>query len=103
MLIEGISLSNEDDIMDDEHQVRQQKIRAIAETEINKLVKQRHRMCTVTKKFDDPKLQFFDQFLKEDGFKGIDDVLEEPDAPRQPDARKLRKARKAPKRDTETA
>jgi hypothetical protein len=103
MLIEGIALSNEDDLMDDERQVHEQKIRATVETEINKLVKQRHRMCAVTKKFDDPKLQFFDQFLKEDGFKGIDDVLEESVAPRQPDARKLRKARKAPKRDTETA
>jgi hypothetical protein len=69
MLIEGIALSNEDDLMDDERQVHEQKIRATVETETNKLVKQRHRMCTVTKKFDDPKLQFLDQFLKEDGFK----------------------------------
>jgi hypothetical protein len=84
MLFKDIALSNEDEIMDDERQVREQKIRAIADAEISKLVKHRHRMCTVTKKSDDPKLHFFDQLLNKDSFKSIDGVEEELTLPHQP-------------------
>jgi hypothetical protein len=106
MLFEGIALSNEDEVMDDDCQVREQKICAIADAENSKLVKHRHRMCTVTKKFDNPKLQVFDQFVKEDGFKSIDDVEKDLTLPRQPVTRKVRESRKSdgrtgkvPKRD----
>jgi hypothetical protein len=54
------------------------------DAEISKLVKHRHRMCTVTKKSDDPKLHFFDQFLNKDSFKSIDGVEEELTLPHQP-------------------
>jgi hypothetical protein len=110
MLFEDIALSNKDEIMDDERPVREQKIRAIADAEISKLVKHRHRMCTVTKKCDDPKLRFFDQFLNKDGFKSSDGVEEELTLPHQPVTRKVREARKpdgrigqVPKRDTAMA
>jgi hypothetical protein len=94
MLLKGIALSNEDEVMDDERQAREQTIRALADAEINKLIKQRHRMCTVTDKFEDPTLQFFDQFMKEAGFGGIHDVKENPNVPSQLVTRKIRKAPK---------
>jgi hypothetical protein len=94
MLLKGIALSNEDEMMDDERQAREQTIRALADAEINKLMKQHHRMCTVTDKFEDPTLQFFDQFMKEAGFGGIHDVKENPNVPRQLVTRKIRKAPK---------
>ena len=82
MNLEGISLSNSDDAeMDDGGPTREQKIRAIADAEIKKRLTRGFRMCKVTSKFEDPKLQFFHQFYREEGFDGIDEDGHKPVAP----------------------
>jgi hypothetical protein len=66
------SASNNDDIeMSDNGVSRTDKIRTISTSAIRKCLQQGYRICQVTKKFKDPKLQFFDHFLKDQGFPGI--------------------------------
>jgi hypothetical protein len=73
MTFESISLANNDDDieMSDDGVFRSDKIRNITASEIQKRRQQGYRVCIVIKKFKDPKMQFFDQFLKADGFPGI--------------------------------
>ncbi|KAH7389772.1 hypothetical protein BKA66DRAFT_440055 [Pyrenochaeta sp. MPI-SDFR-AT-0127] len=74
MSFEGLDLANdEDDIMmvDDTATSRGTRIQQIAHTELKKLQEQGRRMCKIVPKFSDPTLQFFHQFLLEEGFEGI--------------------------------
>jgi len=74
MLFESIDLcvNGDDAEMLDEGPTREQQIRAIADAEIKKRLAQGYRMCKVTPKFEDPRMQFFQQFMEEEGFGGID-------------------------------
>lgn len=75
MTFENISLSTSADggvDLVDEVLFREEKIRLIADKEIQKPLKRRFRMCNVTPKFEDPKLQFFDGFMKDVAFGGIE-------------------------------
>lgn len=51
---------------------RDAEILCLANIEIKKRLVRGERMCKATEKFEDPKLQFFDNFLREEGFEGID-------------------------------
>jgi hypothetical protein len=71
----GISLSNNNELeMRDNSPTREAKIRAIADAEVTKRLAQGFRMCRVTRKFENPKLQFFHDFLVEEGYDGIGEV-----------------------------
>lgn len=84
MMFEGMSIVKDDDEMDDGS--REQKILEIAKSKIYDLImpasvrvewnqhkapKVLHRLCKSTEKFEDPKMQFFNQFSKDEGFGGI--------------------------------
>jgi hypothetical protein len=76
MIFAGISLYKEDDDMDDGSQ--EGMVHKIVKDMLFKLVypkekKERHRPCKVTKKFDDPKLQYFNDWMEVDGLGGIDE------------------------------
>lgn len=84
MTFESIDLSdNGNDVsMADGGVSREDKIRAIAQAIIMQKLAMCWRPCKVMPKFQDPKLQFFNQFLLEEGYEGISaDVEEAPAAP----------------------
>jgi hypothetical protein len=75
MDFQGLTLlNNHDHEMLDDGPTRVENIRAIADAEVTKRLAQGYRMCKVTRKFDDPKLQFFHDFLVEEGYDGIGEV-----------------------------
>ena len=97
MLFEGMSLAKDDDEMDDGS--REEKIRKMAHTKIYDLITPAsarftwnqyktptvlHRLCKMVEKFEDPKMQFFDKFLKEEGLEGINPVEEKNKSPAKP-------------------
>lgn len=75
--LEGISLSTAADVeMEDEGPTREEQIQAIADEQVKQRRAKGHRLCRVTEKFEDPKLQFFNDFLTQEGFGGINDAVE---------------------------
>jgi hypothetical protein len=90
MTFEDISLSvSEDADMKDGGATREEQILAIAEAEIKKILRNGGRVCKVTPKFDDPKIQFFNQFLTEEGHGGIDETGK---AKVEPEKKKLKRS-----------
>jgi hypothetical protein len=77
MLLEGLNTFGPNDNLDIEMSnnglSREEQILAIANSEINKLLQQGHRVCKIMPKFEDSKMQFFNQFLVEEGFEGINE------------------------------
>jgi hypothetical protein len=76
MIFACISLDKEDDDMDDGFQ--EGMAHKIVKDKLFKLMypkemKDRHRPCKVTKNFDDPKLQYFNDWMEVDGLGGIDE------------------------------
>ncbi|KAF2827794.1 hypothetical protein CC86DRAFT_404839 [Ophiobolus disseminans] len=76
MIFESISLSTNGDDADmmEDGPTRDQLINAIADAEIKKRLAKGYRMCKIVKKCDDPLMQFFSQFMEEEGFGGIDGI-----------------------------
>jgi hypothetical protein len=73
MLFEGIDIaSGDNDEMADGRPTREEKIRGIADKEIKNKLDWGLRVCKIRNKFQDPQLQFLDQFMREDGFGGVD-------------------------------
>jgi hypothetical protein len=73
MELAGMSLSNNDDAeMNNGSPTREEKIRKIADGEIRVLFKLGHKTCLMVNKFADPKMQFFDQFSREEGLGAIE-------------------------------
>ncbi|KAH5232199.1 hypothetical protein HBI62_069050 [Parastagonospora nodorum] len=97
MLLKGLSIIKEDDEMDDG--TREEKIHNIAHSKIYDLITPAsvrfewnqykaptvlHRLCKMVEKFEDPKMQFFDKFLKDEGLEGINAAEEKTKAERKP-------------------
>ncbi|KAF1844243.1 uncharacterized protein K460DRAFT_397377 [Cucurbitaria berberidis CBS 394.84] len=74
MSFEGLDLTNVgDDVeMGNNGASREEQIQKIADTELKKLLAQGRRMSKIAPKFKDPKLQFFHQFLLEEGYEGLE-------------------------------
>lgn len=73
MTLKGLSLSSErSKLTEPKDAIRDAEILGIANVEIKKCRVRGMRMCKATEKFEDPKLQFFDSFLREEGFEGVD-------------------------------
>ncbi|KAF1914746.1 hypothetical protein BDU57DRAFT_579243 [Ampelomyces quisqualis] len=83
MVLQGMRLSNNDDKdMSNSGPTREESIPKIADKEIRDAHKKCHRIGMIVNKFDDPTMQFFDQFLREKGFTGI---AEDSAVPSKPD------------------
>lgn len=73
MTLQGLSVSiDTTKITAHQQSSRDAEILAIANKKIAEARKRGERMCKTAEKFEDPKLQFFDNFLREEGFDGID-------------------------------
>ena len=74
MTFEGLDISSSSDmVMLDDGLTREQQIRNIADAELQKLVREGRRLCKIVQKFEDPKMQFFHEFLLDEGFEGVGD------------------------------
>jgi hypothetical protein len=78
MTFEGLDFSTSEDtnMADDTTATCEERIQAIADGELKKLLAQGRRMCKVAPKFVDPKLQFWHQFLTEEGFGGLEEDVD---------------------------
>lgn len=52
---------------------QEEKARRVAEKYVQAMVRKGYRTCKPVSKLDEPRLQFFDQFMREDGFGGVED------------------------------
>lgn len=77
---------------------REEQIRAIADGEIKHKLRLGHHICKVMSKFEDPKMQFFNEFLVEEGFEGINEEAPVADEPGKKLKRPGPGARAAPKK-----
>ncbi|KAH7389767.1 hypothetical protein BKA66DRAFT_440049 [Pyrenochaeta sp. MPI-SDFR-AT-0127] len=81
--LEDLTLQLNDDIsMKDNSPTQEEKARRFADKYVQAMVKKGYRTCKVVSKLDEPRLQFFDQFMREDGFGGVEDKPEEEESPR---------------------
>jgi hypothetical protein len=78
MTFEGLDINTSEDpnMSDDTTASREDRTQVIADSELKKLLAQGRRMCKVTPKFKDPKLQFWHQFLTEEGFGGLEEDVD---------------------------
>lgn len=73
MTLKGLNLSVDKTMTTAREQIdRGAKILDIANEKITEARGRGERMCKAVEKCDDPKLQFFDSFLREERFEGID-------------------------------
>lgn len=80
MVFEGLDLLVTNTAMhNDNGPTREQQIQDIADAELRKLLRQGYRMCKLVDRFEDPKMQFFHEFLLDEGFEGVDSWLGEDD------------------------
>jgi hypothetical protein len=75
LILNGITLDNEDDEMDDGS--REQAAEELVKDNLFRLIyskakEDRHRPCKVTKKFETPKEQYFNDWLETEGMEGIE-------------------------------
>lgn len=56
---------------------QEEKVRNIAETYVREMIKKGYRSCKAVPKLEEPRLQFFDQFMREDGYGGVEDEVGE--------------------------
>lgn len=84
--LEGLTLKlDHDDAMQGAEFSQEVEVRRVADQYITALLRRGYRACKAVSKFDEPRLQFFDQFLRQDGFGGVRDEgdKEEPVTPRK--------------------
>ncbi|EOA85484.1 hypothetical protein ACJQWK_06902 [Exserohilum turcicum] len=85
--LQGLTLRlNHDAAMDGSEPSQDGEVRRVAERYIAALLRKGYRACKAVSKFDEPRLQFFDGFMREDGFGGVRDeghAEEEPVTPRK--------------------
>jgi hypothetical protein len=83
--LEGLTLKlNRNDAMEGAES-QESEVRRIADQYIAALLRRGYRACKAVSKFDEPRLQFFDEFMRQDGFGGVGDEVdkEEPVSPRK--------------------
>lgn len=84
--LEGLSLKlNDDTAMEGVKTSPEEEVRRFADKYVAALLRKGYRACKAASKFDEPRLQFFDQFMRQDGFGGLADEgeKEEPLSPRK--------------------
>ncbi|RAR11367.1 xaa-pro dipeptidase [Stemphylium lycopersici] len=84
--LEGLSLKlNDGTAMEGVKTSAEEEVRRFADKYVAALLRKGYRACKAASKFDEPRLQFFDQFMRQDGFGGLADEgeKEEPLSPRK--------------------
>jgi hypothetical protein len=79
--------SNDDSTMDGTGPTQEDRIQHFANKYVTAMLKKGYRVCVGVPKIEEPRMQFFDQFMRQDGFGGVEDVAAE---------RKTTKPRKRP-------
>lgn len=82
----GLSLKlDHDEAMQEGESIQESEVRKVADQYIAAMLRRGYRACKAVSKFDEPRLQFFDQFMRQDGFGGVRDEgdREEPVTPRK--------------------
>lgn len=95
--LEGLTLKlNHNEAVEGSGSSQESEVRRVAEQYIAAMLRRGYRACKAVAKFDEPRLQFFDEFMRQDGFGGVEEECnkEEPVTPRKrPGTATARKAK----------
>ncbi|KAH6872335.1 hypothetical protein BKA58DRAFT_143642 [Alternaria rosae] len=73
--LDSLTLGSSDDAaMDDTGLVQEDRIQYFADKYVAAMLKKGYRGCKAVQKIDEPRMQFFDQFMRQDGFGGVEDA-----------------------------